>query len=413
MRSLELRQAFGAGAAALALAALAGPCHSQPVPPAGADEVQRRILEGLDATVSDDGPWSEGLIDPLTRLSLLSEEQGDVALTRAATTRALEVVRINRGLYTLDQAPLIQRLIRTEETIGDRAAVWDLDHYLVALARRHPGDVRTIPMLREVADRQMAVLDQYLDGREIPQEVFLGCFYGGNCTGGARRDVVLGMLTAAQSNYSAAIGVLRRNALYSSGELRDLEMKLVRSSDLIRTSELAQPHDQDRYLLLALAHYRGKLSLERLYAYDVVNSSPPLDQVDALIQVADWDLLYSQNYDATEGYERAYRQLREAGATAESIERIFAPSMPVVLPSFEPNPLARDEPRPSTGYIDVAFEITRYGTARHIDIVRSANAKDDEDRLVTLIATSRFRPRVNNGAFANRSPVAVRYYLYE
>jgi hypothetical protein len=35
------------------------------------------------------------------------------------------------------------------------------------------------------------------------------------------------------------------------------------------------------------------------------------------------------------------------------------------------------------------------------------------DRLVLLIKSSRFRPRVTNGRFADATPVVLRYYLYD
>ena len=43
---------------------------------------------------------------------------------------------------------------------------------------------------------------------------------------------------------------------------------------------------------------------------------------------------------------------------------------------FEPNPLARDETRPATGHIDVAFTITKYGRGRDVEIRDAANATE-------------------------------------
>jgi hypothetical protein len=77
-----------------------------------------------------------------------------------------------------------------------------------------------------------------------------------------------------------------------------------------------------------------------------------------------------------------------------------------------PNPLASNETQESSGYIDIAFEITKYGTSRRIEILdTTTNATDAaKDRLVRVISRSRFRPRLTGDRFAF-SPVVVRYYL--
>ncbi len=293
----------------------------------------------------------------------------------------------------------------------------------------------------------------------------------GNCRSGSRTTVVQGMLAEAERNYADAIAILLRNEAYSSDELRALEMELVRGAELIRdeyerdgnrgitgtrtknevpvplvpwskAAELMEPWRSRMEPIMALAdwelpyesagtleedflqeieprdgrfrapYYRGRQSLRRLYVYEVAASSAPLAQAGALVQMADWDLLFSNNGLATEGYALALRLLEEAGVDDASIARFFAPEPPVVLPSFEPGPLARDETLAATGHVDVAFAITRYGRAREIEVRDAANvtAADQAD-FVKFLKSSRFRPRLTDGEFADASPVVVRYYL--
>ena len=124
--------------------------------------------------------------------------------------------------------------------------------------------------------------------------------------------------------------------------------------------------------------------------------------------------MFSNNGLAVEGYTLAQQMLHRAGADDASLAQLFAPTVPVVLPSFEPNPLARDETRVATGYIDVEFAITKYGRARDVEIRDAANATDDaQDDLVSLLKSSRFRPRLTDGRFADSLPVVVRYHLYD
>jgi hypothetical protein len=132
-------------------------------------------------------------------------------------------------------------------------------------------------------------------------------------------------------------------------------------------------------------------------------------QIEAFLRIADWDLLHSQNARALGEYEQVYRLLAERGARA-LIDDLFSPPMPVVLPAHRANPLATPE---AAAYIDVAFEVTRFGESRNIEI-RDATAsatQADKDGLVNLIKSSRFRPRAHDDEPARASPVVVRYYL--
>ena len=100
-----------------------------------------------------------------------------------------------------------------------------------------------------------------------------------------------------------------------------------------------------------------------------------------------------------------------AGNAETLIAEIFAPPVPIALPAFLPNPLATPT---SARYIDVAFEVTKYGVSRRIEILGAAtNVSDaDKDELESVLMSRRFRPRVTGGQIAT-SPVRLRYYISE
>jgi hypothetical protein len=84
-----------------------------------------------------------------------------------------------------------------------------------------------------------------------------------------------------------------------------------------------------------------------------------------------------------------------------------------VLPAFSRNPLALSETPDSSGYIDVAFDITKYGKSKAIEVLATTTntASAARTRLIDLIRDSRFRPRMSGGTFADRSRVVLRYYV--
>ena len=442
--------------------------------PVAQDPAQTQIVERIHAIQTQDGDDSEALIVPFTELALLYEQAGELALANAATDQALYLIRVNHGLYSLDQAPLLRQAIGNDEASGNLASAWTRQEELVALARRHPEDLRTVPIFREVADKRMALFEAFTAG-ERPEQLIHGdyCEQFGQLFSCSRRDTARALIGDAQMYYADAIGALQRNQLYSSDELQALETELVRSSDVVRLRpELAMPqgypapgsharldeprglgHDElERYgtgaddrmyrdetaarlqqlgprgardeaatevdaespsTSQAFPSYYlfGRQSLVRLFDYAVASSAPLPDQLRAFAQIADWDLLYSRNAFALGEYEQVYALLEENGGAQALTEELFAPQLPIVLPSFGPNPLDSEQAEASTGYIDVAFRITKLGEPQRIEILDSTAAATEaaQEQLVRLIKASRFRPRVTDGEFGTSS-VVVRYH---
>jgi hypothetical protein len=394
------------GAAILLLAAIAVPgvAVAQRNAPFAARDEQRQLLDAIQWLQSEEGPYALTLLDPFKTLSLLYRDSGDYRLAIAASQRALQVVRANHGLRSLEQAPLIREQILSQRAIGNTEAAWELEEELLTLAERHPDDLRTVAILRELGDRRMDILRRYLDGT-FPPEIYLGCYYDpipyddfGSCHSGSRRQVVYSLLSNAWSHYSAAIDVLLRNDRYDSAALGELEREMIASA-------------------YAFGGYGvGRASLRRLFDYQIATGAPFLEQVEALVQLADWDLVFVDQRGVPLGlYEIAYEQLKQHGADQESIDRLFTPEIPIVLPTFLPNPLAAREPSDASGYIDVAFQVTKFGKSRSIEILdATANAtNDDKHELEKLIARSRFRPMLTDGQFLRTEPIVVRYYLGE
>jgi len=452
----------------LATASTPSTILSQPEFDLASTEAQQRMVEEIQGVLSRAGPNSSELIEPFTALGFSYQESGDFVISSAAIQRAREIVRVNYGPNSLEQASLIQQLILNEKEMGNIDVAWDLEQELLTLTRRHPSDLRAVPILRGIADDRMHVLSRYFTG-DISPQIILGCYYDlslsdnvGSCQAGTRSTVSQRIVGEAQRHYADAIGVLLRNELYSSEELRALEIELVRSSDLIRYRndsgdrtlgldslhglEHTEPwrsqmdtvvrlarwdldfrHDSavtgrddaiDRELAvrryLDPDHYElGRLGLNRLIAYENTGSSSRLREIEAHVRLADWDLLYSHNRLAIKEYQQAYEMMKLEGIALSSIQQFFSPEIPIVLPTFIPNPLASPETPLSRGYIDVTFEVTRFGESRRIRIADSTTnvTRAETSRIVNLVKRSRFRPRMFDGQFANSSMIGIRYYV--
>lgn len=366
-----------------------------------ADEVLNRLVDTIEDVRDRSGVHSAELIEPMRALALYYLEHEDYPLAIAAIQQARQAIRVNYGLFSLEEAPLLQQWIRAERARGDAAAAWDVEKKLLKLVDRNADDVRTVPILQEIAEYRMDVLDRYSHG-EYPPEIVLGCYYSnpqiGECRSGSRGRAKDSLLREGIWYYSRAINTLLRTEGWSSGQLPELLMAVVRVSYEYGSAGI------------------GRKGLRFLLSYQTENDAPRFTQASALVQIADWDLLFAPDHtfveSALEVYEEAYGQLEQSGMAQRSVDRLFHPEIPVVLPAFLPNPLATSETSETTGFIDVTFDITQEGESEDIEILDTVNASDDEqDRLIDLIDDSRFRPVLANGRVAETARVALRYFL--
>src|SRR5262245_57263953 len=141
-----------------------------------AEEQRRIVAERIEQALAQGGPYSKELIDPLTSLVELYQESGRHDLAVAATEQAMQVIRANYGLRSLDQAPLIRERIRSEEERGNFGEAWDLEQALLTLASANPKDLRSAEVFGAIGDKRMDLLRRYRAG-EFPPQMVLGCYY--------------------------------------------------------------------------------------------------------------------------------------------------------------------------------------------------------------------------------------------
>jgi len=380
------------------------PSAAQSAPGADAANALEQIAAEILEAQTQGGPYAKELIEPLRDLSFVYQGKGEHALELAALEQARQVVRANYGLSSLEQAPLIQQQIRAEESRGNFPVAWDLEQALLTLAQKHPDDARAAPIYHEIGDKRMDLMRSYLAG-ERPPQLILGCFYhrsqqqpvpyDSNCASGERGAALLHMTLDAQRNYANAIAVLRRQQEHSGGELYELEDKVLRNSYLLRD------------------YQTGRRSLVRLIYDDAANAEPTLGRIERLVQLADWDLLYDQRPLAFNLYERTHAYLTHGGVAQASIDELFAPATPILLPTFQPNLLAPERAEGATGYVEVVFDVSRYGRTSRIRVLDSNVSNAAQSRLTRWIVANRFRPRLADGEVVDTSRIVARAYVQE
>jgi hypothetical protein len=201
---------------------------AQPRPPVPAEDALEDLVAEIEETESLWGANSPDLVEPLTALSLLYEERGNYELALALIDKATQVIEINHGLHTLEEAQLMRQSIRIERARGNAEAAWNEETELLRLIRRrrHQADTRTVPILREIADQRRAILARYQAG-EFPLEIVLGCYYSEwafddhgtarrtGCRSGSRDTVIRALRIEAAGYDSEAEGFAGRVAYWA------------------------------------------------------------------------------------------------------------------------------------------------------------------------------------------------------
>ncbi len=399
----------------LAAALVTAQLQAQPALEAAADR-QREIVAEIDRIQSEQGLQSGALIEPLSELALFYEENDDDLFALATTERILTVIRDNFGLYSLEQVPTLRQLIRYAEARGDFEGAWNLEERMKTLAQRYPEDLASVPIWEYLADLRMNMLDRYVVG-ELPVRMTFGCYHDTNvrlssCITGSRDAAARNLLKEAHDFYNNAIDVLIRNDQYESEHLRQLEMSLVVSS--FRHGRFLRSRSG-----VSKARNKGPDgcesgigSLRRLHDYNMRNLVSIEQRLNSLLQIADARLLCEQLVIASREYQQAYELAVKEGLDAAALERIFAPQTPVPIPTFLPGPLVVADSSSVDESVEVAFELSRYGLSRSID-VRSDRRNPIAGDVRREIRRRRFRPEIVNGEVVASQEFVVSYSLAE
>jgi hypothetical protein len=359
---------------------------------ASADEllkITEPLLAGIAEEEARNGPYSANLVELLTSLGLAYQESGEDVLALAVLDRALYLKRVNEGLFGIDQTPLLERLIDSELAIGRVDSAEELRDKMLELARRNRQDERSASIFRAAAEREVDRYETYL--REgLPPTLTIGDPMA------PRREAAAGVWRARRL-YNEAIWALVANPREHRTELAELEKGLARTYYLEASgrSRWYQGVDDPLYGL-------GLMSYRRLVDYSEATASPSeaVDYARALVELADWSLLFSRNGTAVKRYAEAYDLLVQQRVSAASIEEVFPTATPVFLPAFAP-PLHGVAVAGSTGFVDLDFEIGKYGQPRKVTIVAAAgdDAAAASKQLIFAIGNGRFRPSpVNEGS---------------
>lgn len=387
---------------------------SEPVPQIVISRIQA-VLDDIESDTAENGENSPGLYPLLLTLAGIYQQIGDYGDAIVALDRAQGIVRRWEGLYSLDQADVVEQLIEIETSITPGEQVIGLESDLRELVRRNPGDPRNVEILMNMAGRQMDMV-RHLLVNGLPPEFILNI---GSVNGLGRtrfapprtaRSMAASMLRTARSSYGSAM----REAMIDGAT--DIPLLLELEDSIIDTYyfELMNPalrRDRQSYRGAGRLRFGGVNALEAKLSNSRRYPGTPEAVASNLIEIADWNLMFYAFGHAMGIYETARAYLLDQERGEERVAAMFSPEAPVPLPAFMPNTNVYSDRSNVHGYVDVEIVINRFGGVRDVTVTGgSENASESvERRLKRFVYQSRFRPRFVDGEWQRNDRFVQRY----
>ena len=403
----------------------------------------KRYLVIVGDMESLEGPYSNELREDLFTTGNLYQRIEDHENALRMYERALAVSRINFGLEGLDQVPIMEAMAKS---YIEQDKTTDADAMMVAafnLQQKVYGahSIELVDSQIKLADWDtQAFMDRSSILVNIPRmnvQNFL--MDPKNYIQGTQdvRNTPLYKLYEARELYLNAIKTLVDARAFSHPQIMDLEHKLLTNYFLHmhRENILYEPDfyltrkktktatrlNQNAIEMMNSENYDlGQEAHKRRMIYLQTNDARTSEQVaTAMLEEADWDLLFERKTNAADKYNAAYQFFVDNPNFQAEANNVIYPAIPVVLPTYLPPPnsraklgIAPDAKVNFFGYIDVNFSITKYGKTRRVKILGTGGevTRNMEIRMNQYLRNVLFRPRYINNE-VDTSDISLRYYI--
>jgi hypothetical protein len=383
LQFVRLGQQWSDGGPAAGLAA--GPLDAD-----GQVEYQRQVAE----RELSGGPYSDSLAEPLAALALHYRGQADYTQAERLYRRALHVVRVNDGLYSERQIPILRELLNTYRVAGDMETLDERYEYFFRLygkGRPPFTDIRLRAALEYLRWQREALRLQL--GDEAERRLLQLYELNGD------------LLDATAADPAVDPALYRNLALSQLRNLYLIQDLIAPKTEKVSGAPPTLPIGGDwseqelgQYRLETIqrsAINRGSRLLEELLARQPADAIEERARLE--LELADWYQWNGSERKAEGRYARVEELLRDAGL--DGLLRDWL-GEPVELPDngafWQPVPAGEDEQQPVV--VQASFDVSASGRARDIEV----RIKREEDSgaasgLRRKLSRTRFRPYFSDG----------------
>lgn len=360
---------------------------SQSTQPADEAMGEKSLLQAISRIESRDGAYSADLPEQMLSLGLALQQQDRHPEAVDVFKRGVHLARINNGLYSPEQIPLLQGEITSSIALGEYARVDELQEYLYRVHLRGPasGEQRAKALL-EQATWQFNAYRHGLGSQGPERLLIMWDLYrlAWSDIGTAAGDSSPKLLPPLQ-------GLLRTQYLISEYRAESGQQGSSFSTGSMNSSA-------NRFFAYRSQNYElGRSVILAIYKVWLNSTGQDSDEaIAALIALGDWALWNGKRDDAFDTYRLALAELAQRDDAKEVEQRLFG--QPVPLPDI--NGLQTLPPAVGADQGNILLEFGVDSRGKVIDMVRlDTNEEIDtsSERFMRLLRNTKFRPRLEAG----------------
>jgi hypothetical protein len=342
------------------------------------------------------GPYAQGLSEQLLGLGTAYQTQGLHTEAINIFKRGIHIARVNSGLYSAEQIPLLQRMISSLVATGDYDTADERQYYLYRVQAKVYG--------RESQQMSLAMLERAEWERQayymaLGNTSFLRLLTMWELYGAVLRNIAREEGSHSLNLLKPLMGLLQTQYMISSysGEP---------SQAAYAAGSAADTHfvEENRFSMVRVSNYKqGQAvikALREVYSYNEAEDSPL--PAETLVLLGDWHQWHQKRESALAVYQAAWDELAALENGEQLLASYFAePSMLPDIPGAN-----RDLAAPAVirGYAEVSYYISARGRVKSLELTsfEPVNAEETREpiRLLRRIKHKQYRPR-----FIDREPV--------
>lgn len=342
---------------------------------------------------SRQGAYAPGLSEQLLGLGMAYQNQGLHKEAVKVFKRAVHLARINTGLYSEEQIPILQQLISSHMAAGEYGKADERQYYLYRVQRRvygrNTGAMSTAMLERAQWERQayhLAVGETSFTRLLTMWELY---------------RAALSNIAELEGQYSNSLVKPLRGLLQTQYLIAEYEGEATPTFEVNGGGGEQNSLAQNRFSMLRNTNYRQGTAvitaLRDVYVYNEEESSPK--PALATLELGDWQLWYQKRENAWKSYQQAWSDL----AGKENGDAILAEHFgrPVMLPNISGAHADLDPPANVSGYVVVSYGVNAQGRVTGLKMLEkqltSAETAKSPIRLMRRLKSKRFRPRFEGG----------------
>ncbi|KZX58201.1 hypothetical protein A3709_01665 [Halioglobus sp. HI00S01] len=355
------------------------------------------------------GPYSAEQAVAFSRQGAVHHENQRYSQAIDSYSKAIHLLRVNEGLETPLQIPLVQQIVEALMAQGQFVEADNYQNYLFRIQRKnmHAADPEMLLAVEQYADWQRNAYISELDRERYPRILGMIDLYS---------EMVDAVISREGEHDPAALpyllGKLKAQYLMSTyaGESEASVAVEMRQQDHVELPTLKKM----RFMRFRDFNYRyGEQNIRQMQA--IVDNDPSKsmrDRADMVVALGDWYQWHHRYALAQNTYADAWELMDDEPEVEIWRQQTFG--TPLELPRevvFQPGRLVI--PVPHSGEVRLRFTVSRHGKARDIEVLSPSELdnSDTVNRSHRFLKNIRFRPSLVAGEAVASSPVERSYLI--